>query len=141
MKILADTNIIIDALTSREPWNKNAEQIFMMAANQIVDVFITASSATDIYYLLRKYIHDTDSSKKILGKLFSLIGILPVTSIDCMEALASPVSDYEDAVVEKVAQRHGMDYIVTRNIKDFKEGDTKIILPEDFIKLVQDMSM
>lgn len=52
MKILVDTNIIIDALTSREPFREDAEQIFLLAANQIEDMYITASSATDIYYLL-----------------------------------------------------------------------------------------
>lgn len=52
MKILVDTNIIIDALTSREPFREDAEQVFLLAANQIEDMYITASSATDIYYLL-----------------------------------------------------------------------------------------
>ena len=75
MKILLDTNVIIDALTSREPWNKSAEKIFLMSANHIVDVYITASSATDIYYLLRKFIKDTAQSKKIMSKLYSLISI------------------------------------------------------------------
>ena len=48
MRILADTNVIIDALTSREPWNKSAEEIFLMAANHTIEMYITASSATDI---------------------------------------------------------------------------------------------
>jgi len=37
MRILADTNVIIDALTSREPWNKSAEEIFLMAANHTIE--------------------------------------------------------------------------------------------------------
>ena len=45
MKILVDTNIVIDALTGREPFREPAEQIFMLAANQIEDMYITASSA------------------------------------------------------------------------------------------------
>lgn len=55
-----------------------------------------------------------------------------------MDALASAISDYEDAVVEKVASRKDMDYIVTRNIKDYQAGETKIILPDDFVKLVEE---
>ena len=58
MRILADTNVIIDALTSREPWNKSAEEIFLMAANHTIEMYITASSATDIYYLIRKHLHN-----------------------------------------------------------------------------------
>lgn len=138
MRILADTNIIIDVLTSREPWNKSAEKIFLMAANHTIEMYITASSATDIYYLIRKHLHNAETAKVIMGKLFSLTGILEVTANDCMEALASAISDYEDAVVEKVAHRNDIDYIVTRNIKDYQAGDTKIILPDDFIKLVEE---
>lgn len=137
MKILIDTNVVIDALTSREPWNESAEKIFLMAANHTIDMYITASSATDIYYLVRKYLHSTEKAKQIMGKLYSLTGILEVTGTDCMEALASPVNDYEDAVVEKVASRKDMDYIVTRNIKDYQEGSTKAVLPDDFIKIVE----
>lgn len=138
MKILVDTNVIIDALTSREPWNESAEKIFIMAANHTVDMYITASAATDIYYLVRKYLHNTETAKQIMGKLYSLTGILEVTGNDCLEALASPIKDYEGSVVEKVASRKDMHYIVTRNIKDYQAGNTKIILPDDFVKLMEE---
>lgn len=137
MKILADTNVIIDALTSREPWNESAEKIFLMAANHTIEMYITASSATDIYYLIRKYMHQTQKAKAVLERLFSLTGILEVTANDCLEALVSSIGDYEDAVMEKVASRNDMDYIVTRNIKDYQGGNTKIILPDDFVKLME----
>ena len=137
MKILADTYVIIDALTSREPWKEDAEKIFLMAANQSIDMYITASGATDIYYLIRKYLHDTEAAKKIMEKLFSLVGILEVTAEDCIEALVSSANDYEDAVVEKVASRKNMDYIVTRNIKDYQAENVKIILPGDFVNFME----
>lgn len=137
MRILADTNVIIDALTSRKPWNESAEKIFLMAANNTIEMYITASSATDIYYLIRKHLHDADTAKTIMGKLYSLAGILEVTEADCIDALASSIRDYEDAVVEKVAARQGMDYIVTRNIKDFQSGNTNVIIPDDFVKIME----
>lgn len=137
MRILADTNVIIDALTSRKPWNESAEKIFLMAANNTIEMYITASSATDIYYLIRKHLHDVDTAKTIMGKLYSLVGILEVTEADCIDALASSIRDYEDAVVEKVAARQGMDYIVTRNIKDFQSGNTNVIIPDDFVKIME----
>lgn len=137
MRILADTNVIIDALTSRKPWNESAEKIFLMAANNTIEMYITASSATDIYYLIRKHLHDADTAKTIMGKLYSLVGILEVTEADCIDALASSIRDYEDAVVEKVAARQGMDYIVTRNIKDFQSGNTNVIIPDDFVKIME----
>lgn len=138
MKVLIDTNVIIDALTSREPWNENAETIFIMAANHMMDMYITASSATDIYYLVRKYLHSADQAKQVMEKLYSLVGILTVSAAECIDALASSVSDYEDAVVERVSVKSNMDYIITRNVKDYQQGMVKAISPNDFIILMKD---
>ncbi|MBD5533910.1 MAG: PIN domain-containing protein [Lachnospiraceae bacterium] len=137
MRVLVDTNVIIDALTSREPWNQYAEKIFIMAANRNLDMYMTASSATDIYYLVRKYLHSTEQAKHVMGKLYSLTGILPATEVDCIDALASAVIDYEDAVIERVAAKADMDYIVTRNRKGFQQGTVKAILPEELIVLME----
>lgn len=134
MKVLVDTNIIIDALTGREPFREAAEQIFMLAANQIEDLYITASSVTDIYYLIRKHLHDSEQSKNAIAKLFELFYILDSTAEDCQEALLLDIKDYEDAVISSCASRNRMDYIVTRNIKDYKKSRVQAILPENFIK-------
>ncbi len=136
MRILVDTNIIIDALTGREPFRESAEQIFLLAANQIADMYITASSATDIYYLVRKHLHNTEQSKNMMSKLYQLFGILDVTAKDCQDALGSDMKDYEDAVISSCAKRSQMDNIVTRNIKDFEKSKVKVLLPEEFINLV-----
>lgn len=136
MKILVDTNIIIDALTGRKPFREMAERIFMLAANQIEDMYITASSATDIYYLTRKYLHSTDQAKNTMSKLYELFLILDVTSNDCREALSSGVKDYEDAVAASCADRNRMDYIVTRNIKDYEHSKVKAVLPDELLKFV-----
>ena len=137
MKILIDTNVIIDALTSREPWNESAEKIFIMAANNIVDMYITASSTTDIYFLVRKHLHNAETARQVMSKLYSLVGILEVKEEDCVDALVSPIVDYEDAVVEQVARRSGVECIVTRNQKDYEPGLTKVFLPDDFIQFME----
>lgn len=136
MKILVDTNIIIDTLTGREPFRESAEQIFMLAANQIEDLYITASSATDMYYLIRKYLHNTEQSENTMSKLYQLFGILDVTANDCQDALLLDMKDYEDAVISCCAKRNQMDYIVTRNVKDYEHSKVKALLPEDLLKLV-----
>ena len=141
MKALIDTNVIVDALTSREPWKESAEKIFLMAANCVVDVYITASTATDIYYLVRKYLHSTEQAKQVMGKLYSLMEILAVTRNECIDALASAVNDYEDAVIERTAAKADMDYIITRNIKDYQNGMIKAILPDDFITLMEEAAL
>lgn len=135
MKVLVDTNVIIDALTGREPFRETAEQIFMIAANQTEDMYITASSATDIYYLVRKHLHSSEKAKNVMEKLYELFYILDVTSGGCRAALLSDIKDYEDAVVSCCASRNQMDYIVTRNIKDFECSKVSVILPHDFLEM------
>lgn len=136
MKVLIDTNVIIDALTGREPFREMAEKIFILAANQVEDMYIIASLATDIYYLIRKYLHNTEQAKHTMSKIFELFDILDVTASDCQEALLTKMKDYEDAVVSCCAERSQMDYIVTRNIKDYEQSKVKAILPEDFIHFI-----
>ena len=141
MKILVDTNIIIDALTSREPFREDAEQIFLLAANQIEDMYITASSATDIYYLVRKYLHSTEQAKSVMSKLYELFHILDVTASDCKEALLTEMSDYEDAVISCCATHNHIDYIVTRNIKDYEKSKVQAILPDQLLRMVSQNDM
>ena len=136
MRILVDTNIIIDALTGREPFREAAEQVFLIAANRAEDMYITASSVTDIYYLVRKHLHSTEQSKDVMSKLCELFYILDVTSGDCMDALASEIKDYEDAVVACCAYRSQIDYIVTRNIKDYAASKVRAISPEKFVESI-----
>ena len=138
MRVLIDTNVIIDALTSREPWKESAEKIFIMAATHVIEMYITASSATDIYYLVKKYMHGAEQAKQVMGKLYSIVGILSVSEAECIEGLASAVIDYEDAVIERTALKADMNYIITRNVKDFQQGVVKAILPDDFIALIED---
>ena len=136
MKILVDTNIIIDALTGREPFRENAEQIFMLAANQTGDMYITASSATDIYYLVRKHLHGVEQAKNVMSKLYELLYILDVTANDCKEALLIEMSEYEDAVISCCSFRNQMDYIVTKNIKDYEKSKVQAILPGQLLKMI-----
>ena len=132
MKALINTNVIVDALTSREPWKESAEKIFLMIANQVMDAYI------NIYYLVRKYLHSTEQAKQVMGKLYSLMGILAVTRDECLDAFASAISDYEDAVIERTAVKAEMDCIITRNVKDYQDGMVKAMLPDDFVALMED---
>lgn len=81
---------------------------------------------------------EIQGTEEQIDRVFAMVSQGTYVNIEKMDALASAISDYEDAVVEKVASRKDMDYIVTRNIKDYQAGGTKIILPDDFVKLVEE---
>jgi len=133
MRVLIDTCIIIDALQSRRPFNKSAEKIFLLSANNFFDGFITAKSVTDIYYLTHKITHSDKDTRKIITNLFTLFSPLDTTGMDCRKGIMSEISDYEDAVMVETAIRSGMDCIITRNQKDFCNAQISILTPDEFI--------
>ena len=136
MNALIDTCIIIDALQSREPFNKDAETIFLSVANRRCVGFLTANSVTDIYFLMHKALHSAAETRKALGILFSLFEIIDTCGIDCRKALTSGVSDYEDAVMIETAARAEIDCIVTRNLKDYAGAPMPVYSPTQLIELL-----
>lgn len=137
MKVLIDTNVILDALASREPFRAEAETIFALAAAKSVDAEISASSLTDIFYILRKATHDAALTRNAIGKLITLFGIQDVTQADCINAIASPMPDFEDAMLAACADRRGVDYIVSRNTKDFESSPVPVVTPQQFITMTR----
>ena len=136
MNALIDTCIIIDALQSRKPFDKDAEAVFLSVANRRCVGFLTANSVTDIYYLMHRALHSKGETKRVLGVLFSLFEILDTCGIDCRKALTSDVSDYEDAVMIEAAARAEIDYIVTRNLKDYAGAPMPVYSPKQFVELL-----
>jgi len=85
---------------------------------------------------VRKYLHSTEQAKNVMMKLYELFYILDVTANDCKDALLTEMNDYEDAVISCCALRNHIDYIVTRNIKDYERSKVQAILSAEFIKVV-----
>jgi predicted nucleic acid-binding protein len=133
MKILIDTNVILDALMNRAPWAKAAQGVMLAIAEEKAVGCITASTFTDIYYLLRKHLNDRERTKRTLRGLLSVISVLDVNGKDCEEAFELPMPDYEDALLAHCAKRHMIDKIITRNVKHFDGSPVKVIRPEDFV--------
>lgn len=136
MRALIDTCIIIDALQNREPFADNAQQIFLLAANQKFTGYVTAKSVTDIYYLTHRCTHNDKETRNVLNKLLIIFGIMDTAGVDCRHALISNVSDYEDAVMIETAKRSDADCIITRNTKDYAHADITVYTPDEFINLI-----
>lgn len=132
MNVLADTNVILDIILKREPYFAASYEILNLAAQDKICVLITASSVTDIYYLLRRSGKDDASSRNALYQLFSIIRIADVRAEDIHRAMQSPVADFEDAVAIEVARRNACAMIITRNIKDFSGSVIPAIIPQEF---------
>lgn len=140
MRVLIDTCIIIDALQNRKPFSYDAQKIFFAAANKRFTGFITAKAVTDIYYIPHRATHDDKETRKILNRLFYLFEVLDTTGMDCKKALASLISDYEDAVMNETALREDIDYFVTRNQKDYKHSDIPVVLPLQLLDILNNIA-
>ncbi|MCR5794969.1 MAG: PIN domain-containing protein [Solobacterium sp.] len=134
MKVLLDTNVIMDVLQSRDPWYRDGQAIFLLAAGNTIDAYITANAVTDIHYLLKHSLHDEKKTRKLLHTLFQLFTILDTCGIDCEKALHSNLKDYEDAVMHEAAKREGIDCIITRDTADLKGASVNVYLPSQFLE-------
>ncbi len=136
MRVLIDTCIIIDALQGRQPFAPASQKIFLAAANRECIACITAKSVTDIYYLTHRQTHSDEQTRNILKKLFSLFDVLDTFALDCINAVSSQMSDYEDAIMSETALRNSVDYIVTRNTKDYSKSKVPVVSPFDFLAML-----
>lgn len=134
MNVLIDTNVILDAMLSRSPFSEAARTLFIWAAEEKINACITASSVTDIYYLLQKHLHDKEKCRQEISKILTLFHIIEVSGTDCEKALELTMSDYEDALLATCAKRSKIEYIITRNVKDFTDSPVKAVLPDEFIQ-------
>ena len=138
MKALIDTNVILDALMRRTPFNTVAEEIILLSAEGKISACIIASSVTDIYNILKKHMKRTEPARLAILKLMSIVDVLDVTGFDCEKACALQMEDYEDALIAYCAKKHKADSIVTRDLKHFEGSPVKAIAPDDFLKTVKD---
>ena len=137
---LLDSNVILDAVAHRKPYNENAETIFMLSAERKIKGYITANSLTDIYYIAKKQLSDF-SAREALRHLFKVFIIIDVTGEDCKEALEFAMPDFEDAVIVFCGAKADVDYIITRDADFLKSENTdNIVPPEEFLRIFEDSS-
>jgi predicted nucleic acid-binding protein len=134
VQIFADTDIILDLFTDRKPFSSYSEQLFSLADKKSINIYISSLSFSNIFYVLRKF----ESSKRayeILRKLKSIACVLSVDEKIIELSLNSGFSDFEDAIQYYTAKENKIDYLLTRNIKDYKKAQIKVLTAEEFLKL------
>jgi len=138
MIVLLDTNIIMDALQERTPFDVEAKEILVQGQSGKYTCLFTANAATDIFYLYRKA-RDIKSANNAMNFLLKTYGVVTVSHDDCNAAISAPVEDFEDALMAVCAQKASADYIITRDEELLKKSlPVKAILPSDFLRLFQE---
>jgi predicted nucleic acid-binding protein len=134
MKILFDTNVIVDILGYREPFFHDSNAILLLVASRDIQGIISAGSITDIYYLIRKYYMDADQALNSIIDILRVLLLVDTKACDIQEATKLGFPDFEDAVVAATASREKADYIITRNVTDFAKSPIPAISPSNFLK-------
>ena len=133
-RVFVDTDVCLDLLSGRKPFNKTAEILFSLADNRKVKIYVSSLSFSNIDYVLRSQYSSTHS-RQLIGKFKTLVNVLPVDSKTIDLAIASDFNDFEDAIQYSCALENNLTTIITRNVKDYKKATIAILTPEAFIAL------
>ena len=126
-----DTNIVLDLLEKREDFFEEAQELFTLADQKKVKLFVSALTIVNVHYLLLKHLRN--EARKAISKFKVLVEILSIDDKILELSLASDFSDFEDAIQYYSAIEYGMDAIITRNKKDFKNINLPVLTAKEFL--------
>ena len=133
MRVLLDTNVVLDYLGANQGFTDDAERVFELAEKRTDIKFVSSSAITDIIYVLKRAVKDMEIVRQKYRGFRNRISILAVTEQDIDKAFSRNWKDFEDAVQYTVAESNGIDCIITRNKKDFEEDSIPCYTPAEFI--------
>ena len=136
MKILFDTNVILDVLLDREPFSSIAAKLFSRVETGEITGYVCATTITTLHYLTRKVVGDELALKEI-NKLMLLFEIAPVNRAVLDAALKSGFKDFEDAVVHESGVYKETQGIVTRDSAGFKKSKINVYSPEELLLMLE----
>ncbi|MDE5778577.1 MAG: PIN domain-containing protein [Lachnospiraceae bacterium] len=132
MKVLIDTNVILDVMCAREDFLEASSKVWKYCEINKIVGYISALSIPNIVYILQKEL-TPEKTQQIIQQLFLIFKIADLKSDDLKKAAAMKTSDYEDALQMVCASRIKADFIITRNIKDFIDSKVVAIKPSELL--------
>jgi len=135
LKILFDTNIVMDNLARRDEYGESLK-ILNLCENGVLDGVITTVTIMDVMYIMRKHL-GSGEVRSAVQILLQIVDVVPALKRDINNALNVDFPDFEDAVQASCAARVKADYIVTRNVKDFKKSSVPAVPPDSLLKILK----
>ncbi len=135
MKILVDTNVILDVLCNRLEFVEASSKVWKYCEVDQVEGYISALSVPNIVYILRKEL-TPEKTEQLIQQITMIFKIVDLKDSDLRSAAEMFSSDYEDAIQMCQAKRIDVDYIVTRNIRDFKESKIPALKPSELLERI-----
>ena len=137
MKILVDTNVILDVLLQREGQVEFSRNFIKLCKTKRHQIYITSMQIRDIEYIAHKYFHNKQDAQNLINTTYSLVTkLLPLSADSAINSIFSDYTDFEDQLLIEAAEEFLLDCIVTDNIKDFakNEGSMPLFTPKTFIE-------
>ena len=136
MRVVVDTNVVLDVLLARTPFVKPAASVFALVEESKIEASLCATTLTTIDYLLIQSLPRTQA-RHAIRSLLKLFEIAPVNRSVLERALDSKIEDFEDAVLEQAGCLIGAEAIITRNTKDFRKSAIKALDPVEFLSALE----
>jgi predicted nucleic acid-binding protein len=135
-RLLADVNVVLDAVLERGPRSDAAAKLWMAAEKRRVEALVPAHGVTTLFHLLARE-KGAPFARRIVGSVVATFGIAAVDRVVIGRALALAWPDFEDAVGAAAAEAAGCEAIVTRDPKGFPECSIPVLSPETAIALLE----
>ena len=136
MKILLDTNVLIDYYLHKSGFYDDVSKIFMGAAYGDFDVWAPTKSFSDIYYVGQKFVDGVKLQKMFLAS-FKYMNTVSLDSDDLQKACLYGWEDFEDCLISLAAEKINAKYMITRDAIGFKESRIEVVSPRDFLEIVE----
>lgn len=135
--LFLDTNIILDVLTNRETYSTGATKLLDLGEKGVVEIYISALSYSNIYYILRKH-YTHKEMITILRDVEMITTTLDVTKSIIRESIHSELKDFEDAIQLNCAlSNKKIQAIVTRDSKGFKNNSLSVLTPDEVLSIIE----
>jgi len=131
-KIFVDTDICLDLLSGRKPFNTIAQKLFTLADLGKIKICVSSLSFSNMDYILKSQYKQKDT-RKILARFKTLVTVLPVDDKIIELSISSDFQDFEDAIQYHTAIENNLKVLLTRNLKDYKKAIIQVMNPETFL--------
>ncbi len=134
-KLFIDSDVVIDYFTDRGPHANPASELFELNEKGIVVLYASAVSINNIYYIVRKFL-GPGRAIEVIETLIEMTKIVGTTKKEITQALKNDFKDFEDSIQYSSAMRiKGLEAIITRNTKDYRNSIIAVMTPLDFLNL------
>lgn len=129
MKVLLDCDVLLDVMAGREKFLADSARVFDSCESGEMHGAIAWHTLANAYYLAA----NRAAALAFFEDLLSFVEVVSGDTELALEAIHAGFPDFEDSLQSVCAKRFGADFIVTRNVKDFRLSSVQAMSPKDFV--------